>query len=98
MQDQKAKKRRRQEGTQAGHHQYYGVACSKTAACMIHLAEKLSSTQKAISKWEAIRRHDTDPKQKAALVAEVMKEVLLPALSPSCFSFPQAPLHACVKC
>ena len=31
--------------------------------------------QKAIKKWEAIRRHDTDPKQRASLVSEVLKEV-----------------------
>jgi hypothetical protein len=31
--------------------------------------------QKAVVRWEAIRRHDTDPKQRAALVTEVLKEV-----------------------
>ena len=97
MQDQKAKKRRRQEGTQVGH-LLYRLSCSKTAACMVHLAERLCVLQKAISKWEAIRRHDTDPKQRAALVAEVMKEVLLPVVSPPCFPFSLALLHACIQC
>ena len=31
--------------------------------------------QKAVVRWEAIRRHDTDPKQRAVLVTEVLKEV-----------------------
>ncbi len=31
--------------------------------------------QKAIKKWEAIRRHDADPKQRDSLVSEVLKEV-----------------------
>ena len=38
-------------------------------------ASHSTPVQKAIKKWEAIRRHDTDPKQRASLVSEVLKEV-----------------------
>ncbi len=83
---QKERKRNRKEGTEVWRSRLLHCYHPRQTVVVHDMARILLSVQKAIKKWEAIRRHDTNPKERAALVSEVLKEVSHPLklVSSSC--------------